>query len=113
MSKSPKPYLRHILDEIAFLRSKSTGVDQNQFLGDEVLKRAFVRSIEIIGEAVKNLPPELKGENPQVKWKAIAGTRDKLIHGYFGVDYEIIWDIVANELLDLEQAVSRILGEET
>jgi uncharacterized protein with HEPN domain len=57
---------------------------------DETLKRAFVRSIEVIGEATRNIPIETRQKYPQVDWKAMAGMRDRLIHGYFGIDYDIV-----------------------
>lgn len=109
MSKSHEVYVRHILDEIQFLQVEASGLSKQQFLDNAVLQRAFVRSIEIIGEAVKNLSPEIKTEYREVDWKAIAGTRDKLIHGYFGVDYDIIWDIVAHELPNLRKTAEKIL----
>ena len=76
---------------------------------DETLKRAFVRSIEIIGEAVKRLPDEFRSEQSAIDWRAIAGTRDKLIHDYFGIDYDIVWDIVTNEIPELRRYVRGIL----
>jgi uncharacterized protein with HEPN domain len=83
------------------------------FLKDEVLKRAFVRSLEIIGEAVRNLPSDLKQSYPRINWRAIAGTRDKLIHNYFGVDYDIVWDIVTNKIPLLKIEIENILKYES
>lgn len=73
------------------------------FINDAVLKRAFSRSIEIIGEAAKKLSLDFKNLHSQINWRAISGMRDKLIHEYFGVDYVIVWDVATNkskELLD-------------
>jgi len=78
-------------------------------MADETLKRAFVRSIEIIGEAVNRLPDEFRSEQSAIDWRAIAGTRDKLIHDYFGIDYDIVWDIVSNEIPELRRFVRGIL----
>ncbi len=90
MSKQPKEYLNHILDEINYLISASDNLDQDEFMRSETLQRSFSRSIEIIGEATKKLSKEFTDEYPNIDWKSMAAMRDKLIHDYFGVDYEIV-----------------------
>ena len=105
-------YLRHILDEIIFINNKVKGVEKDRFFNDEVLKRAFVRSLEIIGEAVKRLPEDFRAKYKDTDWRAIAGTRDKLIHDYFGIDYDIVWDIVTNEIPELKTQIEKILQKE-
>lgn len=82
-------------------------------MADPTLKRAFVRSIEIIGEATKQLPPELKQKYSHLAWQNMAGMRDRLIHGYFGVDYDIVWDVAQNKAPALRQAVAEIIRLET
>lgn len=77
------------------------------------MKRAFVRSIEIIGEAVKKIPSEFKQKYPRIEWKAMAGMRDKLIHDYFGIDYEIVWDVVTNKIPTLRLKIKEILNKES
>lgn len=109
MSRSPAEYLRHILDETTYLKGKSTGLSKEEFLKDETIQRAFVRSLEIIGEAKKNLPPAFRTEHVHVDRRAIAGMRDKLIHGYFGVDYDIVWDAVKNKIPELRRAVEELI----
>jgi len=90
----------------------SAGTSLAAFLGDETLKRAFIRSLEIIGEAVKQIPDDFRDGYPQVEWRKMAGTRDKLIHDYLGVDYELVWDIVQNKIPDLRKAMEVIVRAE-
>lgn len=90
MSPSPSDILRHILDEADFLLSSSASISLEEFELDGALKRAFVRSIEIIGEAAAKLPDDLKQRYSQVDWRAMSAMCNRLIHGYFGVDYELV-----------------------
>jgi len=110
---SSREYLLHILDEIQFVRVHISGLTLESFEKDEVIKRAFVRSLEVIGEAVRKLPAEFRARHDEVEWRLIAGTRDKLIHDYFGVDFSLVWDIAVNELPLLEKQVKGILASET
>ena len=91
MSRSPEDYLQHILDEAEYLFQSSQNLSKEDFLKDETLKRAYIRSLEVIGEASKKLPDSFKTEHSEIAWRRMAGMRDKLIHNYFGVDYDIVW----------------------
>lgn len=112
MSRSPVDYLRHILDEANYLVETSSTLSKDDFMRDETTKRAFVRSLEVIGEATKNLPHEFREHHDDVDWRAIAGMRDRLIHGYFGVDYEIVWDVVENKIPDVRSIVKKLVDAE-
>jgi uncharacterized protein with HEPN domain len=108
MCFEPRDYLRHILAEADYLIKHSTGVKTDAFMQDDTLRRAFVRSLEIIGEAAKKIPDDFRAQHPSVEWRAMAGMRDRLIHGYFGVDYQLVWDVVQNRIPELRQQVAAI-----
>lgn len=110
MSFEPPDYLRHILVEADYLISQSAGVSVATLTADETLRRAFVRSLEIIGEAAKKVPDSFRSQYPDIEWRAMAGMRDRLIHDYFGVDYELVWDVVKNRIPELRGQISSILG---
>jgi len=111
MSLNQNEYLRHILDEIIFLNESTKGLSYDEFVADQTRMRAFSRSLEIIGEASKKISEEFKQKHNNIEWKAMAGMRDKLIHDYFGVDFELIWDVVQNKLPTLETKIQEILAQ--
>lgn len=113
MSRSPLDYVRHIRDETVYLMAQTEELTQTHFSRDATLQRAFVRSIEIIGEAAKQTPDDFKQKYSQIEWRAMAGMRDRLIHGYFGVDYDIVWDVVTNKIPALRQQIEELIEIES
>lgn len=111
MSFEPLEYLQHILVEAEYLAECGGRTDRASFLADATLRRAFVRSLEIIGEASKKVPDDWRARYPEVEWRAMARMRDRLIHAYFGVDYELVWDVVVSKIPALKLHVERILGD--
>jgi|SRR5690606_28011472 len=109
MSKDLYEYIRHILDECSYLTNTKTGLSYDAFVSDETLKRAVVRSLEIIGEATKKIPLDFRDKYPSINWKSMAGMRDRLIHDYMGVNYKIVWDVIVNKIPKLQQQISEIV----
>ena len=103
--------LRHILDEVYFVLKSTEFKNKETVITDPVLSRAVIRSLEIIGEACTKLDPDFKSAYPYIEWRKMAGTRNTLIHDYFGVDYDIVWDIVINKLPQLEVDIEQIISE--
>ncbi|MEK7104703.1 MAG: DUF86 domain-containing protein [Patescibacteria group bacterium] len=102
-----KAYILHILDEIENIKQFLLGVDFNMLINDTKTAKAIERSLEIIGEAAKNLSEEFKEKTKEIPWRDVMGLRDKIIHHYFDVDYKTIWDIVQNDLPELEKILEK------
>ncbi len=109
MFKSEIEFLKHILDETTFILEHTQQISEKEFLNDEVYKRASARSIEIIGEAVKNISQEFKEHHSSIEWKKISGMRDRLIHGYMEVDYDLLWDVICNKIPKLHNDIQQII----
>jgi uncharacterized protein with HEPN domain len=104
-------YLRHILDSIARIELYLQGVDETAFQQHDMAQDAVIRQLEIIGEAVKRLSPELCDQHPQIPWSDIARMRDKLIHGYFGVDIDKVWLTTQDDLPVFKAQVNEMLKQ--
>jgi uncharacterized protein with HEPN domain len=109
--KRSLPFLKHILEEINFLLKETRGLDFDDFVSNELLKRSCTRSIEIIGEATKNLSPETKKKYKGVDWKRMAGMRDKIIHYYFGVNWDIVWSVIQDNVPELKGKIEKIIED--
>ncbi len=105
-------YIRPIIEETEFIPRETNNVSKDDFYLDPVLKRAVVRSLEIIGEASKNIPKDFQKKHVNIKWKDMARMSDKLIHHYFGIDYSLLWDVVKNEIPTLHSNLHEIIQNE-
>ena len=106
--KEDLAFIEHILDSINAIESFSRDLDKNKLTSDRLRQSAIVREIEIIGEAVKNISESLKNKYKGIEWKEISGTRDKMIHHYFGVDLNIVWNIIKRDLPNLKTKILKI-----
>ncbi len=108
--KDDRIYLLHIRDSIQHIL-EYTAAGQETFFSDRKTQDAVVRNLEIIGEATKRLSPLLKEAHPDISWKPMAGMRDKLIHDYFGINLQLVWDVVEHDLPVLRLKVSQLLED--
>jgi len=104
-----RAFINHILDEVNYIIEETKDLDYDSLMSNETLKRALIRSLEIIGEATKNLSKEFRDGHPNIEWKEMAGLRDKLIHYYFGVDWDTVWDVIKEEIPKLENKLKKLL----
>ena len=110
MPRDYEIYLKDILEAIAKIRDYTRGLSFQAFADDPKTRDAVIRNLEVIGEAVKKIPPEIRSRAPAVEWKRMAGLRDVLIHEYFRIDQEIVWDLVQNRLPTFEKRIRQLLA---
>ncbi len=106
--KDASVYLKHIQDAIARIESY-TAQGRKAFFGNTMVQDAVIRNLEVIGEAVKQLPEDLRERYPHIPWRSITALRNVLIHEYFGVDLEIVWRVVQKRLPTLKRHVGVML----
>lgn len=112
MNRKVTLYLRDIVTNMADVQDFVQGVSREQFGTDKKTLNAVLRSIEVIGEAAKNVPDDVRQRYPQVPWREMAGMRDKLIHNYFGVDIETVWVVVTERIPALQPVIAQALADE-
>jgi len=108
MSKEPLIFIEHIIENLKDIKNFAKDVKKEDFLKNKEKQNAIIKSLEIIGEAVKNISEKITTKYKEVPWKEIAGTRDKISHHYFGVDLELIWKIVKENIPSLENQMFKI-----
>ena len=108
MTRDIQVYIDDIMDSIAKLEQYTQAIEEQDFLANTQLQDAVLRRLEIIGEAVKNIPQSFRDKYPQIPWKNIAGLRDVLIHEYFGVNMHRVWKVVKQDIFDLREKLSQL-----
>lgn len=106
-------YLKDILEALESIEAFVQGMSQKDFESDDKTSSAVMRKFEIVGEATKQLPSEIRQKYPEVPWGDMAGMRDRLIHGYFGVDYEVVWRTIKERIPKVKPQIKRILEQES
>jgi len=103
-------YLRHILDAVSRIDEYTEGMKREDFMSSNLHQDAVIRQVEVVGEAARKVSEETRERHTEVPWKDMAGIRDKLIHGYFGVDLDAVWDTVTEDIPRLKAMIQALLG---
>ena len=109
MEKDNSVYLKHVMDSVKRIEEYTKDVGKEQFMAKPIIQAAVIREIEIIGEATKMIDNKFKETHNSIPWKSMAGMRDKLIHGYFGVDLESVWKTVQEDIPFLKKELNKIV----
>jgi len=111
MQRDYKTYLNDILKAISRVENYTENLVLDDFSESNLYQDAVIRNLEIIGEAVKHIPNNLRKKYPDIEWKKIAGLRDILAHAYFGIDIEIVWDVIQNKIPEFKEQITLILSK--
>ena len=112
IKKDPLVFIKHIRDSINEIDSFTKNVSKEKFIEEKLIQNAVIRSIEVIGEAVKNLPKGFRSKYTEIPWNKIAGMRDKIVHHYFGVDLVTVWKVIKESIPELKNNIKNILEKE-
>lgn len=107
--KEPIFFLKDIYNSLEKIFKYTENISYDEFLKSDIMKDAVERNFEIIGEAVKNLSEDFRNQYPQIPFKQVAGMRDKLIHDYFGIDYEILWKTIKDKLPQFKSEIEKLI----
>ncbi|HEJ83305.1 MAG TPA: DUF86 domain-containing protein [Desulfobacteraceae bacterium] len=111
MKRDYRLFLQDIFDACMYIQEFVEGMDSDSFVLDEKTCSAVVQKFEVIGEATKSIPQFVREQYPHIPWKDMAGMRDRLIHGYFGIDYSLVWEAVKQDIPTLKFHVREILDD--
>jgi uncharacterized protein with HEPN domain len=111
MTKDPQIFLQHIMESIEQIEDYLVDVLKEEFMDSSRLQDAVLRRIEIIGEAVKNIPDDFKEKHPEIPWQKIAGMRNKIIHEYFDIDLPLVWSTAKTDIPKLKKQIAKLLEE--
>jgi len=108
MTRDMRLYIEDILDSISKIEEYIKAIDEQKFFSNTQIQDSVIRRLEIIGEAVKNIPNDFRNKYPQIPWKRIAGLRDVLIHEYFGVNLRRTWKVIKEDIPNLEHQLLKV-----
>jgi uncharacterized protein with HEPN domain len=108
-ARSGRQYLEDILEAIEIIEGYTSGLNSAMFAKNRMVADAVIRNLEIIGEAAKNVPEKIQSNNPGISWQKMTALRNRIIHAYFGVDTEILWDIVSKNLPETKTKIKTVL----
>ncbi len=104
-------YVKHMLESIERIKRYVAGLSRQEFMEDDMVRDAVIRNIEIIGEAARNIPEEFASAHRDIPWRAMADMRNRVIHGYFSIDWDIVWEVIVSDIPDLEKRLRRLYDE--
>lgn len=109
MQREPRVFLEDIYSAAIKIEKFTDGLTFDEFESNELISDAVIKNILVIGEAAKNIPSDIRMKNPHIEWRKMAGMRDMLIHGYFSINFRIVWDVVQNKIPILKAQIKKLM----
>lgn len=109
MQREPRVFLEDIHSAAIKIEKFTDGLTFDEFESNELISDAVIKNILVIGEAAKNIPSDIRMKNPHIEWRKMAGMRDMLIHGYFSINFRIVWDVVQNKIPILKAQIKKLM----
>lgn len=111
MLREPKVFFEDIYAAAVKIEKFTKGLSFEDFVDNDLVSNAVIKNILVIGEATKNISDEFREKNPHIEWRKMAGMRDMMIHGYFSINYQIVWDVAQNKIPALKQQIQELLKD--